>query len=136
MIAYLAGLLFLAVLAVQDIKEKKISVYKLLISAIMAIVYWLFKGQLCWQEILKSIIPGVTLLLLSVITKENIGYGDGLAVSVLGLWTGSLFVLSALCAALLFSGICAVIYLIKKKKEPIPFIPFLLIGMEVVLAYA
>ena len=94
MIVYLMGLLFLAVLAVQDIKEKK------------------------------------------VITKENIGYGDGLTVIVLGLWTGIWFTFYVLCVGLMLSGFCAAVYLIKKKRETIPLIPFLLIGMEVVLIYA
>lgn len=136
MITYLAGLLFLAVLAAQDIREKKISVYKLFVSAAMAVIYWFFKGGLSWRELLGSMIPGIILLLLSIITKENIGYGDGLTVAVLGLWTGIWFSFYVLCVGLMLSGICAVIYLIKKKRETIPLIPFLLIGMEVVLIYA
>lgn len=136
MITRLAGLLFLAALAPQDIKEKKISVYKLIVSAMMAIIYWTFKGQLNWQGILESMVPGIMLLLLSVITKENIGYGDGLTVAVLGLWMGGLFTLYVLCVGLILSGVCAVIYLIKRKRERIPLIPFLLIGMEVMLVYA
>ena len=135
MIHYIGGLLFLAVLAVQDIKEKKVSIYKLLISAAMAVIYWIFKGEFSWQELLWNAIPGVMLLLLSIITKENIGYGDGLTVIVLGLWTGIWFTFHVLCAGLMLSGVYAAIYLVKKKGETIPLIPFLLIGMEVVLLY-
>ncbi len=136
MIVYLMGLLFLAVLAVQDIKEKKVAIYKLFISAAMAVVYWFFKGEASWQELLCGVIPGIMLLLLSVVTKENIGYGDGLTVIVLGLWTGIWFTFYVLCVGLMLSGFCAAVYLIKKKRETIPLIPFLLIGMEVVLIYA
>ena len=102
----------------------------------MAVIYWIFKGEFSWQELLWNAIPGVMLLLLSIITKENIGYGDGLTVIVLGLWTGIWFTFYVLCAGLMLSGVYAAIYLVKKKGETIPLIPFLLIGMEVVLLYA
>ena len=79
--------------------------------------------------------PGGILLLLSLITKESIGYGDGMTVIVLGLWTGGWFAFHVFCIGILLAGICAVFYLIKGKKDTIPLIPFLLIGMEVALIY-
>ena len=132
---YLAGFLFLAVLAAQDLKEKKVSTYKLLISAVLAIFYWVFTKQFSWPEILGCIVPGSMLLLLSLITKESIGYGDGMTVLVLGLWTGGWFAFYVFCIGTLLSGICAIVYLIRGKKDTIPLIPFLLVGMEVVLIY-
>ena len=135
MITYLAGFLFLTVLAVQDLKEKKVSTYKLFIFAVLAILYIDFTKQFSWSEILASMIPGSILLLLSLVTGESIGYGDGMAVIVLGLWTGGRFAFDVFCIGTLLSGICAVIYLIRGKKDTIPLIPFLLIGMEVALIY-
>lgn len=136
MVACLAGLLFLTVLTVQDIKEKRISIYKLLIFAVMALIHCIFIKQFSWQEILKCMIPGSILLFLSLITKESIGYGDGMTVMVLGLWTGGQFAFQVLCTGIILSGICAMVYLVKGKKDTIPFVPFLLAGMEVVLIYA
>lgn len=132
---YLAGFLFLAVLAAQDLKEKKISTYKLVIFAILAIFYLVVTKQFFWQTILRDMIPGIILLLLSLLTKESIGYGDGLTVIVLGLWTGGWFAFHVFCIGTVLSGVCAVIYLIRGKKDTIPLIPFLLVGMEVALIY-
>lgn len=134
--AYCAGLILLALLAGQDIKEKKISVDKLLVFACMAVLYRIFIKQFFWQEILGCMIPGTILLLLSWVTKEGIGYGDGMAVIVLGLWTGGWFALHVMGLGIMLCGMYAVICLVRKKRDAIPFIPFLLAGMEVALIYA
>ena len=133
--AYCAGLLFLAVLSAQDIREKRISVYKLLIFAFMAVIYRIIIRQFYWQEILGDVLPGCMLLLLSKMTKEEIGYGDGMTVIVLGLWLGGWFIFHVLCIGIVLSGIYAVICLMKGKRDAIPLIPFLLAGMEVALIY-
>ena len=131
-----AGLLFLAVLAKEDIREKKISVNKLVWFALIAAMYRILIRQFTWQEIAGCLIPGGMLLLLSWITKESIGYGDGMAVMVLGLWLGGWFTLQVLGIGIILSGIYAGIRLARRKKDAIPFIPFLLAGMEVALIYA
>lgn len=130
------GLIFLAVLAAQDIKEKKISVDKLIVFAVMAVLYRICIKQFFWQEILGAVIPGGILLLLSGATKEGIGYGDGMAVLVLGLWTGGWFAFHVMGIGIIFSGIYAAVCLVRRKREAFPFVPFLLAGMEVALIYA
>ena len=74
--------------------------------------------------------------MLAVLTKEQIGFGDGIAVAVLGLWTGGWFTFITVCIALLLSGICGCLFGALHKRETVPFMPFLLIGMEVSLLYA
>lgn len=134
--AYCMGLIILAVLAAQDIKEKKISVDKLIVFIVMAVLYRIFIKQFSWQEILGCIIPGSILLLLSRVTREGIGYGDGMTVLVLGLWTGGWFALHVMGIGIILSGIYAAVCLVRKKRDAIPFVPFLLAGMEVALIYA
>ena len=131
-----AGLMLLAFLTPEDIREKTISVNTVLLFMILAIIYRGLVGCLFSYEMVESLIPGGILLLLSVITKESIGFGDGIVVVVLGLWTGTWFTTLVVCVAILLAGIYGVICIIKKRKDPIAFVPFLLIGMEVVLAYA
>ncbi len=135
-LSYCAGLLFLAVLASEDIRRKEISVYKVIFSAGLSILYRIFSGQFLWQEIMWGLIPGILLILLAFCTRENIGYGDGAAIMVLGLWTGGWFTLAVLWVGIMMAGVFGVFCLIRKKKEPIPFIPFLLLGMEAALYYA
>lgn len=138
-ITYCGALLFLATLAPEDIREKQISVKKIIIFGLLALICRLAAGQVqlgLGAKVACSLIPGAFLLFLSVISIESIGFGDGMAVMVLGLWVGGIKTFIILCIAWTMAGAFAVICLIKKWKEPIPFIPFLLLGMEVLLFYA
>ena len=136
MAAYCVSLLFLALLAAEDIKEKRVSVWKILFFAAAAVVYLLLSKQFDWRGISGAVLPGVLLLLLAFLTREGIGYGDGAAVAVLGLWTNGWFARMAAAAGIMLAGGYGVFCLLKKRKELIPFLPFLLLGMEVVLFYA
>lgn len=131
--AYSCSLFFLAVLAKEDIKEKQISVYKLLFFGVPAFLGFLWKKGFLWEELFRSLLPGILMLFLAYMSKESMGYGDGLTVMILGLWTGLRFTLAVLCVAILAAGIWGSICLLRKRTETIPFIPFLLLGMEVVL---
>lgn len=131
--AYCGGLLFLAALVKEDLAEKQIAVYRLCLFGILALAFFWWKEGFVCQELVRRLLPGVGLLVIAFITKESIGYGDGLAVMVLGLWTGAIFAVLTLFIGVLAAGIWSVICLLRKRTEPIPFIPFLLLGMEVVL---
>ena len=133
MMAYCGGLFFLAGLAKEDIEEHMISIKKLLVFGMLALLYFWYKESFIWQELVRRVMPGLFLLFLSWISRESIGYGDGAAVIVLGLWTGVLFTLLTVCIGILAAGVWSMVCLIRKKTGPIPFIPFLLLGMEAAL---
>lgn len=132
---YCGILIFLAILSLEDIREKKISVNTILLGALTAMICRFIGGQTSGIEIAGSLIPGVLLLLLSIMTKESIGKGDGIVVMVLGLWIGGQMTFLVVCLAVWAAGIFAVVCLIRKKRELIPFIPCLLMGTEVLLFY-
>lgn len=133
---YCGVLIFLAILSSEDIREKKISVKTILIGALPAIICRFIDGQASGIEISGSLIPGVLLLLLSIMTKESIGKGDGIVVMVLGLWIGGQMTFLVVCLAIWAAGIFAAVCLIRKKRGLIPFVPCLLMGTEVLLFYA
>lgn len=135
-ISYCVSLLFLAGLSAGDVREKKIPIYKVVFFAISAIFCRMITGQFSWNEVRWGIFPGCVLLVLALLTKENIGYGDGITVLTLGLWTGGWFTLAVVCIGIMLSGVWGMVCIFRKKTEPIPFIPFLLLGMEVALLYA
>ena len=135
-VALCAELLFLAELSAEDVREKKVSVYKVLVFTVLALIYRAFTNQLFWMEMIINLVPGGMMILLDILTKEGIGYGDGMTVMVLGLWTNVWFTTGVLCVAILLSGIFGSICLIVTKREVIPFVPFLLVGLEVMLFYA
>lgn len=135
-IGSLGGLAFLTTIVLEDIREKKIALHKILLFGIGALLWRMVTNTFLCSALLGSIMPGMVLLLLAFVSKESIGYGDGLAVIVFGLWTGGLFALFVVCAGTILAGVYGLVGLIAEKKETIPFIPFLLVGMEVVLFYA
>ena len=132
---YGAALLFLAYLSFQDIKTKLVSARAIWISGMAALLY-LFLGQSGdAKEWTIRVIPGMVLLLVSWMTKESLGYGDGAAVIVLGLWCGTFFCVLILCLGIILSGIYALYCMAAGRTSPLPFLPFLLTAMEVILLY-
>lgn len=130
------GLLFLAVLTPDDIRERKISVGKLIIGMLSALICRGLTAQMELAELAGSLLPGMIIFLLAVVFRESIGNGDGLVVMVLGLWLGGFWTLLVVSLAIMLAGLFAVICLFRRKEDTIPLIPFLLLGMEVLLFYA
>ena len=135
MTAYCGGLFFLAGLVKEDIEERKISINKIIVFGSAAVFYLMLMENVTYKDVIQRMLPGMTLLLLALVSKESIGYGDGMSVLVLGLWTGAFFTLSAVCIGIWSAGIWSLICLFRRRKEPIPFIPFLLFGTEVALIF-
>ncbi len=76
-----------------------------------------------------AILPGVILILLSIVTDGKIGFGDGLCVCAAGSWCGAEYMLVTLFFALLLVPTAAVLmHLRKKPVRELPFLPFLLTG--------
>lgn len=131
------ALLFLAMLTPEDIREKQVSSKTIMIFGLLALVCRIVaEREQAMGEMICDLIPGMFLLVLSVVSKESIGLGDGMAVAVLGLWIGGIKAFLTLCIAWTLAGVFAAMHLMQKRKEPIPFIPFLLLGMEVLIFYA
>ena len=89
------------------------------------------------METALSALPGLILLILGLVTKEKIGYGDAATAIGLGLWAGSKAAVWCVLFGLGLSSVVSIIYMayIKIKglsgKKTIPFIPFLLFGLVV-----
>lgn len=135
-LGYCAALIFLGYLSVQDIRTKLVSANVIWMFGAVAFLYlfWGQDGDICtW---IMRMIPGAGLLLLAFGTKESIGYGDGATVMVLGMWCGTFFCILILCLGIFLSGIYALFRMASGRFSPVPFLPFLLISMEVILFYA
>lgn len=128
-------LLTLGYLSGKDIKLKKISVVPLLVSGILSVIYVLAGKGMSMEHFMVCMLPGMLFLLLSLLTGEKVGYGDGAVLLVMGLWTNGFFCMMVTCMAVFLSGLYSVYLLLKGKKELIPFVPFLLAAMEVMLLY-
>lgn len=122
--------------SVWDLRKKGVPVHYLYCFGGAVICYLLIKSlvrqdlEICLAS-LKGGIPGGVSLLLSYVSKEQIGYGDGVVVACMGMMFGISKVVGIFWMALLFLVLFSVYLLITKKvkrKTKLPFIPFLLLG--------
>lgn len=80
----------------------------------------------------------VLLFLIVVVSRGGMGWGDVKMAALVGIVTGFPLIFVALLLAVIFGGIVAVILLtlkVKKRKEGIPFAPFLSLATIVTLLY-
>lgn len=130
------ALLLTAYLTRQDIKSRLLSSRVLLGMGILGVIYLLLARKQEIFLIIESILPGFLLCIFSFFSKEALGYGDGIAVMVIGLWCGGVFVMQVLLTGFVLSGTYAAILLLRGHRENIPFLPFLLAAMEVSFWFA
>lgn len=126
-----------------DIKSKHIPVALLFTAGIVAIVDLMMHGVLgSFSNIILSrivgLIPGTLLFILSRLTDEKVGQGDGILLIILGFLIGFDGILVILCIGLFLQSLLACLLLILKKGDKqtkIPFVPFLLVGNILILLY-
>ena len=130
------GSLFI-VLGVIDLKHKLILNKIVYPAAVVSLIISIFLPQseiffLPWPASFNSIIGGaigfVFLLIPLLAYREGMGWGDVKMAALIGLITGFPLVLVALLMGVILGGLVAGILLllkIKKRKEAIPFGPFL-----------
>ena len=138
MLSVIISMVFLGGNALLDIWKKKISI----ILTGIYIVLWLClflpdcinTGQLA--EWLLGMLPGCFLLLIGILSKGEMGLGDGILVTATGLYMGLKITLMQVIWALLlafFWGIALLCFGKKEKKYAFPFAPFLCLGLAVAL---
>lgn len=122
---------FLLAAAWEDGREKAVSVWLFQAAGIAGLILALLQGDVGRERLLSCMI-GVGLLLLSRLTGEAMGMGDGWFFVVSGLYLSALLNLKLLIFGIFLNGIvCGVIYLWgclrgrDYKKKTVPFLPFL-----------
>lgn len=125
--------------AFQDIINMEIPAYVLIASGVISIafaVYEILTGSAVVGEVFLSLIPGAAMMLLSFLSRQSIGYGDGLMVLALSPAFGLGRICMGLSIAFFISGIAAASLMICKKggrKQHMPFIPYLAVGLGVMI---
>lgn len=128
---------FLAVCAYWDIRRRTLPVVLLGEGTFLSVLYVVCNGREYWYLHLAGAGVGLFFLLVSKITKEAIGYGDGWMICILGTFLGIRDLLEVLAAAWLLLSMTAMICLVKKKwsrKTAFPLVPFLMTGYGFVVA--
>lgn len=117
--------------ALRDLFEKQVHIFICLAGFLAGVVARLV-GFGDDFTTFYGIIPGVVLLLTSVISREAIGYADGLVMIAIGMTTGIEAGLAILLYSLVFSSVVSLLLLVTKKagrSTELPFVPFILIAV-------
>ncbi len=115
----------------QDIRRKKIHVILIGIGFLAILACSMISGEITLWNRLAGLSLGIILIILNQLTRGQIGMGDGLIVSILGLCLGFTANAFILVYGLFGSAVFSVFIIIlhrPNRKTTIPFIPFLLIG--------
>lgn len=132
--------LFLAVCAVFDGLYKQIPLVVVWLGMFAAVCLQIFgvMGEIGIFAVAVSLLPGVGFFLLSFFSREKVGYGDGWVLLMIGLFLGVYRCFLILLVGLLAESAVAIALLafrkIQRDKE-IPFSPFLLLGLGVVVCF-
>lgn len=116
--------------SIYDFVKKKIPVLILGVGGVVAMVATWYRSPGAYEWVL-DMMPGFILLLLAAVSREKIGYGDGLLILVLGLMEGWKSCLIGVVVALFLVSGCSIFLLILKKvtvKTEVAFTPFLLVA--------
>lgn len=120
----------LVVLSCVDLRERKIPLIPTLILGVGFLMYRLWNG-VPLAEVAAGVIPGGILLLVSLVTEESIGYGDGLVLLILGVLCGVMEAVAVLGMALLLAAVLSIVLLVLRRvgrKTKLPFLPCLCSG--------
>ena len=130
-------LIYLLILSIFDIRERRISVLLLAAGSIftgIVVTYELFAGYISWLQPVLGSLPGIFLLLVAWFSKKA-GYADGVVLLWIGVLYGYREGLSILGVSLFLVSMTSVLLLILrkvKKQTRIPYIPFLAVGFTIV----
>lgn len=119
--------IWLGVQAGADMRYREVSFWFSVLGGIVGIGSCIIEKRVI-VEILIACLPGVLLLGFSCMTKEVIGYGDGIILTVMGIYLPIRQVLSIGMLAFSLAGVVALFLLVVLRKRGdyrIPFIPFL-----------
>lgn len=116
---------YLLELSIEDIRKKKLPLGILGIGFIGSVWYsFIYKGL---SGTLIGIIPGVSLIILSLLLPQSIGIGDGILAVIYGVVYGwQRACLWLMCGFLLVAVLGIYISLFRRGKgSMLPFVPFL-----------
>ena len=123
--------LFLAIGTFFDIKDRELPVPFFVCFGILAVAARLFSRDLKKENLLLGVCAGALFVIAGWITKESIGYGDGMGLMILGIFEGWPGMIPVVVGAFLLSGVYGMWKLFRCGEslvEEFPFYPFLLIS--------
>ena len=118
-------------ISVEDIIKKMLSVKMLILGFMLVPVFLFVFDEIPFYDRILGMLPGVLMLICSIVSRGRIGYADGFVILMLGICMGLADVILITTIAFLTIGIFSAVMIALKKirfKSTIPFIPFMFIG--------
>ena len=126
-ISFIVVTCMLLINSITDLVRKEICLKLTLTAGIAGVIYQLAYMRSGLINVLLSLIPGAVLIFLSVITKGQIGAGDGIVVLCIGTWLDLYNSLNILMTGMFLAALGSVfLFFLKRKVKELPFVPFLL----------
>ena len=118
---------FLLTCSVTDIKSREVKPAVLAVFGVLAAGLYVFFRPVGLFEEAAGIMTGLFFVAMYLITDEKIGLGDGLLMTVTGIFLGGRKNASLIMTAMMLSAAFSIAALITKKadrKTKLPFVPF------------
>ncbi|MEG0961343.1 MAG: type IV prepilin peptidase [Lachnospiraceae bacterium] len=122
--------------AVEDYRKKEMTLTYLLLFGIAGLLLHLCNPICSIFSILWGMLLGAGMILISMLSRGNVGLGDGILLIITGIYLGGNENLELLCIGLALAGCWSLGLLFfgkKGKKDKIAFAPFLLIAYVTML---
>lgn len=113
---------------------RKAVISMLILSIAGHIAEWIWVEKPDMGAIILSLIPGACCFLVSLLTREALGYGDSMVVAVCGIAIGTDMVMGLLMGGLFLAALWAIYLCVFQKadrRREFPFCPFLLAAFAV-----
>ncbi len=110
-----------------DFRYKEIPIWFSAIGAVIGIGFCVVEKREC-LSLLLACLPGFMAFVFSWVTKESLGYGDGIVLLIMGIYLPISRLISIGMQAFLIAGMTALVLLVvfrKNGKYRMPFVPFL-----------
>lgn len=131
---------FLSACTVFDLLSKKIPMVLVIAGIIVAALIRIIGRQpgITLYDVVIALIPGISFWILSFLSGEKVGYGDGWLLIMIGVYSGFQQCFIILLLSMILESTAVVILLSIKKIErntEMAFAPFLLAGMVIVTCH-
>ena len=123
--------IYLLVLAVIDIKNKKLPITVLLAGVIFVPAFMLVCSEMGLRHHIFGLIPGVVFFLISFVSRGQVGSADCLIILLSGACLGIGMIVVMLSVAFVSIALTSLMMLAARKlnrKSTLPFIPFIFLG--------
>lgn len=123
-------LIFLLFSSFLDIRKREISLWITAVYGLAGITYSIRTGR----NVIDFLIPlsvGMFILACSILTRGQIGMGDGWLLLALGCMLRMESYIQMACIGMLLAAVCSGVLMLvfrKNRKTEIPLVPFLLLG--------